>query len=251
MCGRYQRRSDKQRIAEAFHLGALDDLDLSVELGLAPTYNAAPGTMQPVVVWDEALGMRAVRMMYWRFLPPYCTDPKKLKLDTIHASAEKLMSSGIWRKSFLYRRCLIPADSFVEWKRVSAKIRLPFLFAMKAGEPFGIAGIWQHWHSPDRKTELDTFAVVTVEPNEMVHDLTEHGRMPLLIKRADYERWLRDEDVEQPPVDLLRPFDSDKMKAWQVSMRINSVRNNDPSLIEPLEDAEAGSETVQMEMFGS
>jgi len=250
MCGRYQRRSDKQRIAEAFHLGALDDLDLSVELGLAPTYNAAPGTMQPVVVWDEALGMRAVRMMYWRFLPPFCTDPKKLKLDTIHASAEKLMSSGIWKKSFLYRRCLIPADSFVEWKRVSAKIRLPFLFAMKAGEPFGIAGIWQRWHSPDRKTELDTFAVVTVEPNEIVHDLTEHGRMPLLIKRADYERWLRDEDVEQPPVDLLRPFDSDEMKAWQVSTRMNSVRNNDPSLIEPCKEPEAGSETGQMEMFG-
>jgi hypothetical protein len=37
MCGRYQRRSDKQRIAEAFHLGALDDLDLSVVLGLEPS----------------------------------------------------------------------------------------------------------------------------------------------------------------------------------------------------------------------
>jgi putative SOS response-associated peptidase YedK len=156
--------------------------------------------------------------------------------------------------SFLYRRCLIPAYSFVEWNRVSAKVRLPSLFAMRAGEPFGIAGSWQHWHSPDRKTELDTFAVVTDEPNEIVHDLTEHGRIPLLIKRTDYERWLRVEDVEQPPVDPLRPFDSDKMKAWQVSTRINSRRNNDPSRIEPVEDGEAapGGETdsAQMEMFG-
>jgi putative SOS response-associated peptidase YedK len=72
----------------------------------------------------------------------------------------------------------------------------------------------------------------------------------LLIKRADYERWLRDENVEQPPVDLLRPFDSDEMKAWQVSTRMNSVRNNDPSLIEPCKEPEAGSETGQMEMFG-
>jgi putative SOS response-associated peptidase YedK len=95
MCGRYQRRADKQRIAQAFHPGALDDLDCSVGLGLELTYNAAPGSMQPVVVWDEALGMRAVRMMYWRFLPPFRTDPKKLKLDTIHASAEKLMSSAL------------------------------------------------------------------------------------------------------------------------------------------------------------
>ena len=251
MCGRYQRRSDKQRIAEAFQLGTLDDLDLnadpSLELALAPNYNASPGTMQPVVIWDDDLGMRRLRMMHWRFLPPFCTDPKKLKLDTIHASAEKLLSSGIWKKSFLYRRCLIPADSFVEWKRVSAKIRLPFLFAMKTDEPFGIAGIWQHWRSPEGETELDTFAVVTVEPNEMVHDFTDHDRMPLLVKRQDYARWLQGGDVEQPPVDLLRPFDSDQMKAWQVGTRINSVRNNDPSLIEP---CEAGPETGQMEMFG-
>jgi len=252
MCGRYQRRSDKQRIAEAFQLGTPDESDPSVELGLAPNYNAAPGTMQPVVVWDEALGMRTLRMMHWRFLPPFCTDPKKLKLDTIHASAEKLLSSAIWRKSFLYRRCLIPADAFVEWRRVSAKVKLPFLFAMKADETFGIAGIWQHWRSPDSKTELDTFAVVTVEPNEIVHDMTSHHRMPLLIKRADYERWLRDDNAEQPPVDLLRPFDSDQMKSWPGNTRINSVRNNDPSLAEPCLDSTTGSQPGigQMEMFG-
>ena len=253
MCGRYQRRSDKQRIAEAFQLGSLDDLDLSVELGLTPNYNAAPGTIQPVVIWDDDLGMRALRMMYWRFLPPFCTDPKKLKLDTIHASAEKLLSSSLWKKSFLYRRCLIPADSFVEWKRISAKIRLPFLFALKADEPLGIAGIWQHWQSPDGKTELDTFAVVTVEPNELLHEATGHNRMPLLIQKKDYERWLRGGDVEQPPIDLLRPFDSDKMKAWQVGTKINNVRNNYASLIEPSTDAEASaaaaSESGQLEMF--
>jgi putative SOS response-associated peptidase YedK len=256
MCGRYQRRSDKRRIAEAFQLGTPDEpdssIDLGVELGLAPNYNAAPGTMQPVVVWDEALGMRTLRMMHWRFLPPFCTDPKKLKLDTIHASAENLLSSGMWRKSFLYRRCLIPADAFVEWRRVSPKIKLPFVFSMKTDEPFGIAGIWQHWRSPDGATELDTFAVVTVEPNEIVHDVTNHHRMPLLIKRADYERWLRDDSAQQPPVDLLRPFESDQMKSWQVSTRINSVRNNDPSLAEPCEDRETASEpdTGQLEMFG-
>jgi putative SOS response-associated peptidase YedK len=238
-----------QRIAQAFQVDAPDELDLSVELGLAPNYNAAPGTMQPAVVWDDALGMRALRMMYWRFLPPFCADPKKLKLDTIHASAEKLLSSSIWKKSFLYRRCLIPADSFVEWKRVSQKARLPFLFAMKSGEPFGIAGIWQHWKSPKGDREFDTFAVVTVEPNEIVHDLTEHDRMPLLIQKKDYARWLQGGNVERPPVDLLRPFDSDKMTAWQVGTAINSVRNNDASLIEPCAAAGVAA-GGQMGLFG-
>lgn len=257
MCGRYQRRSDKQRIAEAFALRNLDDLDLSSELELAPSYNVAPGTMQPVVVWDEDIGMRALRMMYWRFLPPFCTDPKKLKLDTIHASAEKLLSSSMWRQSFLYRRCLIPADSFIEWKKVGAKGRLPYVFAMKTGEPFGIAGIWQRWQSPDGQTAFDTFAVVTVEPNEIVHDFTDHHRMPLLIAKRDYERWLRDADVERPPVDLLRSFDSELMKAWAVGTSINNVRNNDASLLEPcvvetdisLEIPDAPGEIGQLNLF--
>lgn len=232
MCGRFQRLQDRQRIAEAFGLEFDEEPDVSQELGLAPNYNAAPGSMQPVVVWDDDVGMRTLRMMYWRFLPPFCTNPKTLKLDTINASAEKLLSSNVWKKAFQYRRCLIPADTFVEWKRVN-KLRLPFAFAMKSGEPFGMGGIWQHWRSPDGTTEMDTFAVVTVEPNELVHDLTDHDRMPLIMQRRDYERWLRDEDVERPPVDLLRPFDSEKMKAWRVGSAINNVRNNDPSLVEP------------------
>jgi putative SOS response-associated peptidase YedK len=78
--------------------------------------------------------------------------------------------------------------------------------------------------------------------------------MPLIIKKADYQRWLQSGDVEQPPVDLLRPFDSDKMKAWQVSTRMNSVRNNDPSLIVPVEDGTTpfarASDSGQIEMFG-
>ena len=47
MCGRYQRRSEKQRIAEAFGIGNVDGLSLE----LAPDYNVAPQTMQPVIVW--------------------------------------------------------------------------------------------------------------------------------------------------------------------------------------------------------
>lgn len=264
MCGRYQRRSDKQRIAEAFALGnaaSLDELGSSLEPGevgadldLAPDYNVAPGTMQPVVVWDDLLGMRTLRMMFWRMLPPFCTDPKKFKLDTINASAEKLLSSNMWKKSFLYRRCLVPVDSFVEWRRVNSKTKVPFVFGMETDEPFALGGIWQHWRSPDHKTEMDTFAIVTVEPNEILHDLTNHNRMPLIVPKRDYERWLRERDDEQPPVDLLRPYDSDRMKAWQVGTAINNVRNNDASLMEPQTDLAQLDlpqlDLAQLDLFG-
>jgi putative SOS response-associated peptidase YedK len=151
VCGRYQRRSDKQKIAEAFHLGNVDGLALE----LAPDYNVAPQTMQPVVIWDEAYGTRTLHMMFWKFLPPFVTDSKNYKLATINAQSEKLMESSVWQDSFLKRRCLIPADNFIEWRRIDAKTKLPYAFAMKDDQPFALGGVWRHWRSPDRKALVD------------------------------------------------------------------------------------------------
>lgn len=60
--------------------------------------------------------------------------------------------------------------------------------------------------------------------------------MPAIIKRQDYQRWLEPSDPNRPPIDLIRPFDSDKMKAWRVDRRLNNVRNNEPSLCEPAKE---------------
>jgi putative SOS response-associated peptidase YedK len=242
MCGRYQRRSDKQRIAEAFRLGNLDGLFLE----LVPDYNASPGTMQPVIVWDAGESMRTLQMMYWKFLPTFCVNPKKFKLSTTNANADKLLESGMWKDSFLRRRCLIPVDNFIEWDRKSSKTKLPWMFAMKDDEPFALGGLWRHWRSPDGDAGMDTFAVVTVEPNELLEQTTHHDRMPLIVKRADWQRWLEPSQEERPPIDLLRPFDSEQMKAWRVNTRINSVKNNDAMLSGPVK----GDDVEQLGMFG-
>lgn len=52
MCGRYGRRGDKQRIAEwmqTHNTSVFDEFDDSY---LAPSYNVAPQSMQPVVRLD-------------------------------------------------------------------------------------------------------------------------------------------------------------------------------------------------------
>jgi putative SOS response-associated peptidase YedK len=85
---------------------------------------------------------------------------------------------------------------------------------------------------------MDTFAIITVEPNELVAETTGHDRMPLIVARRDWQRWLEPGDPERPPVDLLRPFEADQMKAWRVDQRINNVKNNDESLSEPVKDEE-------------
>lgn len=72
--------------AEAFQLGNVDGLALE----FASDYNGSPGSMQPVILWDEEFGTRTLSMMFWKFLPPYVTDPKKMSIDTILARADRL-----------------------------------------------------------------------------------------------------------------------------------------------------------------
>lgn len=177
--------------------------------------------------------MRSLQMMYWKFLPSFATDPKNFKLSTTNADSANLLTSRMWKDSFLKRPCLIPADTFIEWQ-TDGRAKLPWMFAMQENELFALGGIWRHWRSPDGQSQMDTYAVITVKPNELVDQTTHHDRMPLIVKRSDCQRWLEPGNPKQPPVDLLRPFDSDQMKAWRTDARINSVKNNDPTLSEEL-----------------
>ena len=53
MCGRYYRKADKQKIAEAFHVSQVDDFVLPPW-----DYNVAPTTFQPVIRNNKESGAR-------------------------------------------------------------------------------------------------------------------------------------------------------------------------------------------------
>jgi putative SOS response-associated peptidase YedK len=242
MCVRYQRRFDKQSVAETFALG--NGYGLGLEL--APDYNVAPETMQPVVVWDEQFATRRLLMMLWRFLPWNVSDPEQFDRPTINAKGETLLKNHIWRDSFLRRRCLIPADSFLGWRKEQDR-RLPYVFAMKDNTPFALGGLWGRWWSPRRNIGVDTFAIITVGPNELVAGTTGHQRMPLIIGKRHWQRWLEPGDPARPPVDLLRPYASERMTAWRTDEKINDVTSTGPELGEPLKELK---EEERRGMFG-
>jgi putative SOS response-associated peptidase YedK len=83
---------------------------------------------------------------------------------------------------------------------------------------------------------MATSATITTEPNKLLAEKTADDRMPVIVKRQDYEKWIEPGDEARPPIDLIRPFDSDKMKAWRVDRRINNVWNDEPSLIDPVKE---------------
>jgi len=223
MCGRYCRRSDKQRIKEAFKLGKLPP-----DFVLPPDFNVAPSTFQPVIRANKETGERELEMMRWGLVPYFAKSPADFKgFSTINAKAETVATSPTWRTPFRRRRCLVPADGFYEWKKLTAKTKQPYAFGMTHAQPFAFAGLWDAWKEPDGKW-LISYAIITTDANEVMQPV--HNRMPVILHHRDYDRWLSRDESEQPPIDLLRPYEADRMSAYPVDPRVGNVRNNEPGL---------------------
>jgi len=160
--------------------------------------------------------------MRWGLIPFWAKDPS-IGLRTINAKAETITTAPAFREAIKFRRCLVPADAFYEWQKLDPKNKQPFAIAMKNGEPYALAGLWEMWKDRKAGGELLTFTVITTDPNEVVQPL--HDRMPVIIPECNYQRWLK-ADPERPPIDLLRPFEADKMTAWKVDNAVGNVKND-------------------------
>ena len=227
MCGRFARRSTQQVLADWFGV-ELEDMPW-----FAPSYNVAPQSVQPVVRLNRDSGGREFALMRWGLVPFWAKDAK-FGYSTINARAEEAAAKPAYREAFKKRRCLVPADAFYEWQRIDKKTKHPYAFALKSGDPYALAGLWDRWQ-PKEGAALETFTILTTDPNALMEPI--HNRMPVILEPRDYPRWLDPGGLDsgnwgRPPVDLLRPYPAEKMAAWPVSERVGNVRNNDPELLE-------------------
>jgi len=223
MCGRFARKSTQEVLAE--WLG----LELEEMPWFAPTYNAAPQSIQPVIRLNRESRQHEAALLRWGLVPFWAKDPK-IGYNTINARAEDAASKPAFREALKKRRCLVPADAFYEWQRPDAKTKRPFAIGMKSGAPYAFAGLWESWRPKDGEP-LETFTILTTYPNELMEPI--HNRMPVILDPMDFDRWLDAGDPARPPVDLLRPYPAERMCAWPVSDRVGNVRNNDMALLDP------------------
>ena len=229
MCIRYFRDSDIKRMREVFHLGN----DKNLPLEIAPSYNIAPTTMQPVVRNNPDSAGREMVAMRWGLVPHFAKSLADFKgISTFNARAETVTTSATWREPFMHKRCLAPANGYYEWKKLDAKTKQAYAFALKGREPFAFAGLWDAWKDPATGDWLQSFAMVTTEPNELA--ATIHDRMPVIIATQDYQRWL--DPSFAPPLDLLKPYPATQMRAWPVGVQVGSVHNNASSLLDEIAD---------------
>jgi putative SOS response-associated peptidase YedK len=220
MCGRFVFMSKTALLIEEF---GLDEISWQFK----PNYNVAPGQDVPVIVKN---GKRVLEKFRWGFVPFWAEDPS-IGNRMINARAETISEKRSFARAFKNRRCLIVADGFYEWKK-EGNIKIPFYFHLRSGKPFGFAGLYETWRSPEGK-DLTTCTIITTEPNEIIKPV--HNRMPSIIDRERRETWL-DNNIQNPeglPF-LLKPFNSALMEGYEVSRKVNSFKINGPECIKPV-----------------
>jgi len=224
MCGRYIIRK-----RDLLPLGAADRmLPTFEELSEQTRFNVAPSQLNPIVRLDRE-GARTIACVKWGLIPSWTSGTPKLQ--PINAMSETAITSPMFRQAIQRRRCLVPSGGFYEWKGAKPP-KQPFFIHMKSDEPFAFAGIWERWRESDDTEAIDTYAILTTSPNDLMKQI--HNRMPVIIAEKDYDRWLDRNIKAEDVADVMKPHDADSMEAYAVSTQVNSVRNEGQDLISPV-----------------
>jgi len=215
MCGRFAFYSPSEATAALF--GASGALDLK------PRYNIAP-TQDIAAVRNIDAG-RELTTFRWGLVPFWAKDPS-IGNRMINARAETVAEKPAFRAAFRRRRCLVLADGFYEWKK-EASGKTPYLISLASGEPFALAGLWEHWEAKETDESIDSATLITTAANDFMAQL--HHRMPVVLEPTTAERWLAGDDDVLDEVAGAGP----RLRAWPVNRRVNNARNEGEDLIEP------------------
>jgi putative SOS response-associated peptidase YedK len=230
MCGRYQLKVPWRVIYEAYAEFLGEKIANGVASAFTPKYNACPSQSMPILKVDG--DTPKLELARWGLIPSWTKGQPTLA--PINAKCETAATSGMFRQAMERRRCLVPVDGFFEWQGEKPNKR-PHFIHLKDSSMFSFAGMWERW-KPDPDAEpVDTFTIITTSPNDLMQQI--HNRMPVILAKDDYARWLDRNNTAADVAGLLMPFPADRMEAWQVSTRVNTPKNNDSTLSDPIPSA--------------
>ncbi len=221
MCGRFVASTPVSALAEFFD-AEVPSFETSANFNVAPT-------MPIVALRQNATGRHLDRFAWGLSMPGKV--PGENRSPVINARAESITEKPTVRGLLAAHRCVVPVTGYFEWRTTKAsKKKIPFYIHDPGGLPLALAGLWRpRTGSPLVEGEV---CIVTVQANATLSAI--HHRMPAVLEREEIDIWLYAQTPEALVV--LDSAENNRLVAEQVSIRVNSVRNNDASNIEPVEE---------------
>ena len=182
--------------------------------------------------------------MRWGLIPSWAKSASAGN-RLINARAETVAERPSFRTALASRRCLVLADGFYEWQRVG-NARRPMRVAMKSGEVFAFAGLWDSWRDPAGDI-VRSCTIITTEPNGLLRPI--HNRMPVILPKELESFWLDDKVQDSLTLaDILSPYPAEAMQAYEVSSLVNRPSNEGPEVAIPGGQESPSSVTYQAQV---
>jgi putative SOS response-associated peptidase YedK len=271
MCGRYVSTKSSSDLLEEFDAvypaGPADAgsatpagaaAEAAAEKSYPADYNVAPTKLIRMVVnrppraaspasEQSTAPIRQLRLASWGLVPSWAKD-RSIGAKLINARAESLTDKPAFRSGFARRRCLIPADGWYEWLRTTdaagRPFKQPYFMTPEDQRSLALAGLYEFWKPKDAGPEVELLlsaTIVTVAAQGRLAEI--HDRMPLVIDRAEWTRWL--DPTTASPTDLLTPSDEairERLELRPVSAQVNNVTHNAPELVDEVSPSPAALE---------
>jgi putative SOS response-associated peptidase YedK len=178
--------------------------------------------------------------MHWEFIPIWIKNMEEVKaarkqgIPWLNATAEKLLTSKMFRSAALKRRCLVIASDFYEWEHYKPEgakkpAAYPYAVSVKDADYFYMAGIWQTWTDKTTGETMDTVAIVTTTAKgntlmERVHNTK--MRMPTILTNELAWEWIMDDLSEERIQEIASfQFPANKMAAYTIKKEFKQLEN--------------------------
>ena len=244
MCGRFTLKTPvADWLADLFpnwHLDPVSALESLPPSLTQPRFNIAP-SQQILVVRTGDDGEPTIDSMRWGLVPNWA-DSLSIGYNMINARSESIADKPSFRPSLINQRCVVMADGYYEWKKLSPKIKEPNWIHTAGERVFAMAGLWaenRKIKDPQSKNHsILSATIITTESNEDV--VSVHDRMPaLMLNEAQIAAWL-DPSLNKPDnidrlLEQLQPCSTGVLQLRRVSTRVNSPANEDSQVLDPVE----------------
>jgi putative SOS response-associated peptidase YedK len=199
MCGRYKQNAAHADVVKHFQL-----IDAVFEI--RPRNEIFPGT--DILAVDRE---HRPEMIHWTVED---CDHKGVMRKVINAKAETVHFVAMFRDAFKDGRVLIPATGFYEWKGLKDKQKEKYEFEFD--EPlFAFAGIARPCEI--KGEERNCGVILTTEANDVVRPIHAKNRMPVILHKYDYEKWLNPDTSAAELKHLMKPIRNEEIMAHSLT----------------------------------
>jgi putative SOS response-associated peptidase YedK len=171
----------------------------------------------PVIINDNE---KVIDVFKWGLIPQWIKSKEeadKIRINTLNARSESIFEKPSFRTAIQTQRCLIPATGFYEWQH-QGKSKIPYFIELADKSTFAFGGIFSNWINKETGEIIQTFSIITTDANPLMAEIhNSKKRMPLILEKENEDMWLQGALSKTDIMELLVPFNENKMSAIQLT----------------------------------